>query len=357
MSGYNGNFRKKRIGWTCSYVPEELIIAAGLEPVRIQGQVERVKEADAYMFPNLCPYLQNILDSGLSKKLKKVEGIIFTNSCDGMRRLYDVWSNYVQMSFSFMLEIPKNRDENGIAYFSEQLLDLKRRLEEVFGVKISKDKLKTAISLMNDRRGMIMDLFEKQKQIPPHYKGSELLSFCLEETTCPKDETTQKLEALTGQSRTPSSSQDRPPRILVMGNVIDKPALFEMVENARASVVAFDTCNGLRHYSGFVENGSDPIESLARRYLLKPPCTRMPGFDKRIERLEQLIEEYSIEGVIYGSLKFCDYSLFEVPRIEDFLRKNRLPFLVLENDYIWSDVERMRIRVEALLEVVSGEFD
>ena len=82
----------------------------------------------------------------------------------------------------------------------------------------------------------------------------------------------------------------------------------------------------------------------------------MPGFGKRIERLEQLIEDYSIEGIIYNNLKFCDYSLFEAPQVEGFLRKGSLPFLVLENDYLWGDIGRIKTRIEAFLEIVGGEL-
>ena len=95
---------KKKIGWFCSYVPEELIIAAGLEPMRLKGQVTKLKEVDAYVFSNICPYLKNILDSGLRRKLDHLDGIIFTNSCDGMRKLYDLWFQYIQTPFTFMLE-------------------------------------------------------------------------------------------------------------------------------------------------------------------------------------------------------------------------------------------------------------
>lgn len=357
MKRGSGNFEKKKIGWFCSYVPEELIIAAGLEPIRLKGQVDQIKEADSYLFSNACPYVKNIMDSGLRNRFENMEGIIFTNSCDGMRRLYDLWAKYIQMPFIYMLEIPKNRDEHGIKYFSEQFLDLKTRLEKAFHVNISKDELSKAILLMNDRRESIRYLFERQKEIPPFYKGSELFALCLEEATLPKDETAGKIKNFSARLKNSSPSHQNLPRILVMGNVINKPILFHMIENNGASVAVFDTCNGLKHYSDLVENGTDPIECLARRYLLKPPCGRMPGFDKRLERLEQLIEEYAIEGIIYSSLKFCDYSLFEVPQIEGFLKERRLPFLVLENDYLWGDVERLKTRVEAFLEVVKGELD
>ena len=59
---------KKSIGWFCSYVPEEMIIAAGFEPVRLKGEMEKVKAADSYLFSNICPYVKNILESGLSNK-------------------------------------------------------------------------------------------------------------------------------------------------------------------------------------------------------------------------------------------------------------------------------------------------
>ena len=356
MNSGNGTSKKKKIGWLCSYVPEEIIIAAGLEPVRLKGAVKSIKEADAYIFSNLCPYLKNILDSGLRNKFGNIEGIIFTNSCDGMHRLVDLWTQYVKTPFTYMLEIPKNRDEHGIKYFAAQFHELKKGLEEVFAVNISDPKLEQAISLMNDHRAMMMDLFDKQKENPPLYQGSELLALCMKETTCPKDETTEKLKNLSGQSKTSNHVHDKSPRILVMGNVVDAPTLFKMVETAGAAVVVFDTCNGSKHYADPVENGPNPLEDLARRYLLKPPCARIPGFDARIERLERLIDEYSINGVIYSSLKFCDYSLFEAPQMEAFLKKDRVPVLVLENDYVWSDEGRLKTRVEAFLEMISGGF-
>lgn len=345
---------RKKIGWFCSYVPEELIIAAGLEPMRLKGQVKKLKEVDSYVFSNICPYLKNILDSGLRRKLDHLDGIIFTNSCDGMRKLYDLWFQYIQTPFTFMLEVPKNQDKSSIKYFSDQLHALKKSLEEVYDVDISM-RLQAAISLMNNHRVMFGKIFKGQKEFPPRLKGSDLFALCEEEMTSSKDDTTSKLKALVNRPKPSGSSKTSNARILVMGNRLDNPTLFDLVENAQGSVIMFDICNGLKHYSDLVEEGPDHIECLARRYLLKPPCPRMPGFDIRIERLKQLIRDYSIGGLIYSNLKYCDYSLFEIPQIEQFLKKRHVPLLVLENDYLWTDVERLRIRVEAFLEIVNGE--
>lgn len=352
MSLDKNNSKRKRIGWLCAYVPEELIMAAGMEPVRLQGEMENVKEADSYLFSNVCPYVKHILEAGLRERSGNLEGIIFTNSCDGMRRLHDLWGQYIGTPFTYMLDIPKHRDEKGIEYFSDQLLDLKTKLEEVTEKDISDHELGNAISHMNNRREMIMDLFERQKEVPSRYRGSDLLDLCLEETRCPKDETTQRIQDMAEQLNTTEYLNDRPERILVTGNVIDKPNLFKIVESAGAEVVAFDNCLGLRHYTDPVEGGNDLIRNLARRYLLRPPCSRMPGLDEKIERLGQLSQDYSIDGIIQSTVKFCDFALLETPVLEDSVKSRNLPFLSIENDYLWADEGRIKIRVEAFLEMI-----
>jgi benzoyl-CoA reductase/2-hydroxyglutaryl-CoA dehydratase subunit BcrC/BadD/HgdB len=345
---------KKKIGWFCSYVPEELIMAAGMEPLRLKGQVKNFKEADAYLFSNICPYLKNILDSGLRGRLNGLEGIIFTNSCDGMRKLYDLWIEYVETPFTYMLEVPKRLDKQGIEYFSHQLKRLKSNLEAVLDVNIS-EGLQSAISIMNEHRAIMGKIFERQRESPPQYKGSEMLALCEEEMMSPKENITPKLLEFSNRTTSHGRSKKEGARILLMGNTVDDPTLFRLVENADCSVVAFDTCNGLKHYTNLVEEGSDPIESLARRYLLKPSCPRMPGFDTRLENTDNLIQQYSVDGIIFTNLKHCDYSLFEAPQIERYAKEKGLPLLVVENDYLWTDIERIRIRVEAFLEMVQGE--
>jgi len=347
----------KKIGWFCSYVPEELILAAGLEPIRLQGREDKIKDADAYVCSNLCPYLKNLMETGLNSKMADMDGIVFINSCDGMRRLYDLWSQYVSpKQFIYWLEVPKNQNEEAIAYFSEQLSAWTGRLEKDFKVEISEERLKETIALMNEHRRLIAEIFEDQKAYPPRYAGMDLLRLLTLEATVPKLEGTNRLQEALRDFPGTSSEQVTQPRLLVMGNEIHRPALFEMVEKAKGSIVIFDTCNGLKHYTDLVDDVRSPLNALARRYLLKPSCARMPGFETRLERLKKLINDYGIQGVIYSNIKYCDYGLFEIPQIEKAMKDRGLPFLILENDYVWSDSERQHIRVEAFLETIRQEI-
>ena len=53
------------IGWVCSYIPEEVITATGCQSLLHSGGGEPVKQVDAYLRTNLCPYVRGHLDQAL----------------------------------------------------------------------------------------------------------------------------------------------------------------------------------------------------------------------------------------------------------------------------------------------------
>jgi benzoyl-CoA reductase subunit C len=171
---------RPRIAWLCSYVPRELILAAGLEPVRLTGRVESIKAAGDRLLHNFCPYLKNVLDSVLRDECQDLAGLILAHSCDGARRLSELLAG--RLPFIYFLDLPKNADENGLKYYAARLADLKSRLEEAFDTTVSAADLDRAISVMNDRRRAMLSLFEGQPtgvrldrgRFPPGRRGRGL---------------------------------------------------------------------------------------------------------------------------------------------------------------------------------------
>lgn len=352
MRTEHSNFAGKQIGLTCSYIPEEFILAAGMEPVWIRGLVDEIHKSHSYTCSNTCPYVESLLDSGLAHRFGRLSGIIFADSCDCMRRLNDLWAHYVKTPFTYLLEIPKNQNKSGVTYFADRLLDLKKNLEAAFGLTITEHNLRQAVSLMNDRRRMTNDIMEGQKEIPPRHSGSELFSAFMSDPARDESCTDTVLKDLAAGPADVLPPVREKPRLMVIGNRIDRSSLFEMVENAGGLIVVPDSCNGLKRYSFPVDSSLPPVEAIARAYLNGPSCARMPGFEGRLERIGRLIHDYKIHGIIYNRLKNCDYSLFETPQLENFVQNIGIPLLVLETDYIWHDTGRIRTRVEAFMEML-----
>ena len=118
--GKRNTGRTQKVFYTCSYVPVEIILAAGLQPKRIIPE-PRPSDADAFMHPNTCYHVKSLLASALAGDASQTGGIVIANSCDGMRRLFDIWKEYVKDAPAFFFDVPhKNQSDSKALFYAEQ---------------------------------------------------------------------------------------------------------------------------------------------------------------------------------------------------------------------------------------------
>ena len=346
-----------QIGWLCSFVPQEIIIAAGLVPVRLSSDGEAATVADAYMYPNFCPYVKSILALGLSGKAKQLHGLVFVRSCDGMRRMCDIWRSYVGTRFIYMLEAPKTCDEPALEYFAGQLRKFARALEREFGGEVTSTSLYRAIKTANEGRRLMQNIYELQRRVPLPLSGSEVFRLGLEGLGMTREALMTRLEEYEWKAKSGAGQRgnESKPRILISGNVLDRPALFDIMEAAGADIPAADLCTALRYFDHLVDENSDDLYmALARRYLTGLRCARMAGLAERLTEVKELVQTYRVDGVVYTSVKFCDQHLYDAAYLMEKLKDEGVPVLFLENDYIWGSLGQLKTRVEAFVEMLDS---
>lgn len=96
------------------------------------------------------------------------------------------------------------------------------------------------------------------------------------------------------------------------------------------------------------------LRAITYRYLLPSTCPCFIESNDRIDRLLNLIEEFKADGIIYHSLRLCQLYDIESYRLKKVLRDKGIPMLNLHTDYSQEDVEQIKIRVEAFLEMISS---
>ena len=80
------------IGYMCTYVPVELFTAAGMLPVRIRGAgSDDSGPADAYLSNRVCTFVRHATTLAMEERYDFLDGAIFVNTCDHVRRANDVW--------------------------------------------------------------------------------------------------------------------------------------------------------------------------------------------------------------------------------------------------------------------------
>jgi benzoyl-CoA reductase subunit C len=341
-----------QIGYACSYLPEEIVIAAGFVPRRILPRAQPAN-ADAHIHANTCHYVKALLAAALEGEVSHLGGFIVANSCDAMRRLFDVWTAHVPSVPAFFLDVPKRRDPDAIARYAFNLRELADALERRLPkVGISDERLEDAIRACNAIRRGMSEVLAHQSGAPPRVRGSDFFELTRDAADLTPSDLLDRIEQLVSKIDANGGST-RGPRIVLSGNAVDRPDLLTLVEDYGAHVVALDTCFGTRHYDLPVEEATgDPMLALAKRYLLRSPCPRMHGLDRRFQYVTQLVRSSRAAGLIYSSVKFCDSHLYDLPLLEQELKQAGIPFLWLENDYEWSAKGQLRTRVQAFLEML-----
>jgi benzoyl-CoA reductase/2-hydroxyglutaryl-CoA dehydratase subunit BcrC/BadD/HgdB len=336
---------------TCSCVPEEIVTAAGLQPVRLLPS-HPPADADAHIHPQTCGYLKSLLAAALDEKALDVSCVVIGNGCDGMRKLYDLWGAYARGVPALFLDVPRKNDAESVRFFASELRRFAGKLEATLsGTAVTEERLHGAIEKHNQVRLLMQRVFELQREEERRVDGSDVFDLCMEGTRCSPEEFIPRLEGLLSrvEERGPRQGERR---ILLTGNVISRPDPVTIIEDFGGRVVALDTCIGIRHYQTLVEEkAADPVLALATRYLRRPSCPRMEGLRERFDYLKTLADACQADGIVYSCVKFCDPLIYDIPLMSSWFRDAGVPFLYLENDYTWSGSGQLRTRVQAFTEL------
>lgn len=335
--------------YACSFVPEEILLAAGMLPQRVIPGT-RPALADGSIYPNTCHYIKSLLAEGLSGNFS-ADLLVIANSCDGMRRLYDLWRKCVKSVPALFLDVPKKKDANSINFFSSELGELAGRVEECAGVCVTDTGLNEAIIACNQARTLMHEVQRLQARPDSGADGTSVFELYLESARLHPSQMAQKLKDFLSAPREKTNTSEVS-RVIVAGNVLNRADLLELIRSAGGRVPATDTCLGARHFEGLVpEDSSDPMRALAERYLARA-CPRMEGIGERASRLKRMATDAGAGGIIYSTVKFCDSHLYDIPFLHDFFGREKIPFLHLENDYEWTGLGQLKVRIEAFLALI-----
>ena len=357
---YIDNWQKqgnKTIGYFCSYIPEEIILAAGMLPYRVRatGSTETTM-GDAYMGAFNCSFIRHCLDQALRGSYNFLDGVVMLNGCDHVRRLWDTWRRKVDTPFCYFLQIPHLISDLTFAWYKEELIRFKESIEEHFQVKITDQRLREAIKTCNETRTLLGTLYQLRKKESPPITGTEALNVIIPSTAMPKDQFNGLLKRLLTEIKGRNSQAQYRARLMVVAIILDDPSLTQIVEETGGLVVADFSCIGPRHMWDLVDETIDPMEAIAKRYLGQISCPRMMGdHQRRSQFIRNMVDEYKVDGIIFERIKFCDLWGVENYMLRVDAKEADIPTLVLEREFQLVGLGQFKTRVQAFLEMLEGK--
>ncbi len=364
MLGIDAPYSRKRVGTYCVMAPQELIYAAGAVPVKLcSGNYTAFNIGDDIAPRDACPLVKAVAgfkQTGLMPVYEECSMMVVPVTCDCKKKVAGMLG---EMCDVMTMHIPAKREDDDIDEFTQQLYTFAEKLETVTGNPITYETLADGFAKVGYAQRELSEFIRLKKQMPYLIKGSHTMAIMNAAAYMPADNWAAALHRVNVSLRHRVSAgqtvtSKKLPRILLTGSPIVFPNLKIplLIEEMGGIVAGDETCMGERGMYDppvITDNSFDGMmRALANRSLRPCPCPTFADNKQRIYRLKQLITDNHIQGVIYHVLRGCLVYDFEYKRIEEELGKLGIPVIRLESDYNEEDVEQLRIRIEAFIELI-----
>ena len=354
---------KKVIGTFCVFVPEEIVLAADAVQVGLCAGAEIGKEAAEKILPrNTCALIKSFVGFKLSRLCPYIEScdlVVGETTCDGKKKAYEIFADYAPV---YVMEIPQMKNACDRQLWKAEILRFKDKIEEITGKTITAEKLAAATKIINDRRRALQRLNQLRAASPVPISGRDVLlinqvSFYDDpirftgqiNKLC--DELEERVKAHEGVV------PENTPRLMLSGCPMAVPnwKLPFVIESSGAVIVGEESCIGTRNTRDLVVEGGQSLEemldALAERYM-RIDCACFTPNTERLDNITGMAKDLQVDGVIHYGLSFCTPYAVEAFKVEKALEKAGIPMLSIETDYSMEDVEQLKTRVEAFVEMI-----
>ncbi len=272
--------------YVCKYTPVELLNAFGAKCQIFNHMPEGFDKADQIAHPNLCGFGKALLEAVLTSDIRE---LVLVNCCDTIRSVYDVLLDSGRMDFLYLIDLLHHPSSCSRERTAAQLKGLAKAYGAYKGTTFNKEAFLNAFS----------------KEVPI-----------------------------------------RAPHLAVLGARMGEE-LFEMTKKAMPLPVQNETCVHNRSAGHAVTPANLDFDGLMDWYadvlLNQLPCMRMNDQTGR----KKLYNDPSLKGVIYHTVKFCDFYSFEYADIKNHVD---VPLLKIESDYTIQSSGQLLTRLEAFAE-------
>ena len=310
-----------------------------------------------------CPYVRSILERAIEGGYNYLSALFGAEGCAAMERMEEHFFllNPVKHDnfFVTIIDPPMKGDQTSLDYYKAQLkLKVVDPLHDRLGVDTSDEAMRQAIAEFNELCDVVTEIGNFRKLENPPITGYEFHVIQLVSQVCPHylilpylKETLEELKTREPEPKFPFRA-----RIAIAGSEIDDPEFTKLVEMCGAMVVADRYCFGSFPSRERIEiaEGESAFDAVCRHYLHWNQCARFMSGDKIDQRhteLKRLADEFRADGIVYESMKFCEFWSYEKVLASHVLQSEMgIPCCTIEKEYALGSIGQLRTRFQAFVE-------
>jgi benzoyl-CoA reductase subunit C len=349
------------MGCYSALLPEELMWSCGVLPVQFLMSPGPYDESLSYLPPYVCDCSKSIFETYMDGTYGYLDGLMFSHVCETVRGLAGICSVRWPDRFVRIFTAPAGNDPGARRRLKAELSSLAKGLGQLGGVPLSEERLEAAISVYNENRGLVSELYRVRGQNPGAVEPEQVLSAVMASGIMPKDQHNQMMrEFLKAIPKGPDMSGIRIvlSGLLFENEVVLGSELFSILKACHALVVWDDLASGMRYRLEPVDTSprDDPLDRLAENLLGPQPAPLRSPAERKAGQMLEAARIYNAEGFIFLTPKYCDPMLFDLPTLTRILKENGFSTLSLEISGS-SPGGPMRTRIEAFMEMLSASSE
>ena len=332
--------------------PEEIVHAGGLLPFKVRGAPIESIHADSRFGSYLCSILKSSLELALNRTIE-LDMFVTHPICDAARNLAAVWGRNVSYPCQ-ILYLPQNaHSPHAPVYLRDEYDRLKRSVEQISGAQITDDALRNSISVFNENRALLRELYAIKRDTPWLVSADEAYVLVALAGLIPREEHNEILCTLLPQIRTRESRPQDKVRVVFEGGFCEQPPLDLIRAISRSCyVVDDDLLIGLRWLLEDVAVDGDPLANVAEAYLEKSSYSPVQH-DLRKPKERMLMDRISrarAEAAIITAAKMCEPGLEEQVAYTRALDEAGIPYFVSEFEENMTSFDSLEIQLETFVE-------
>jgi benzoyl-CoA reductase/2-hydroxyglutaryl-CoA dehydratase subunit BcrC/BadD/HgdB len=347
------------VGYLCNFVPDEVVLAAGAIPLRLDLGNAGAAEAGGRVFPaDVCPEVKALVGAQLGglPYLERTDLLVIPTACDGKKKLVRALGEQREV---WMLELPQTRDSaRSRTQWTEEIKALAARLKKLTGRRLRRGELRRAIEQVNRRTELMRKINERRREAPGCLNGRDAFLVMQASFIADLQWWNEHAAALLTELEGRAARDDDPVKILLTGSPVLFPdlSLLQLIEETGAVVVADEMCSGTQrlHNPTVIDEGTvgGMLRAAAEKTLMPCTCPCFVSGDLRVERVLELCWQSRADGVIHHTLRLCQLFDMEVPRLTAALKAQGLPLLNLHVEYSTDGGATLKNRVDAFVEML-----
>lgn len=353
------------IGTFCVMMPQELIYAAGARPLKLcSGNYVGFQLGDDVAPRDACPLVKSVIGntlSGTNGIYNVCDMYVVPITCDCKKKMAGQLNQYKP---TIPLYVPLNKtDDEGLETYVQELKRATAEISKRTGIEVTLPRLNRQIVEMASAQREVRRFVELKGNSDLLIRGSHAMAVL---NTMAYDDISHwasHLKKLNDELECRKRKKDyltkkKLPRILITGSPVTFPNLKIplLIEEQGGVVAADETCLGDRGLTDPVSVAENSLagyyKALANRYVAPCSCPIFSQNTQRIHRIEQMIKDNRIDGIIYHVLRGCLVYDYEYTLLEKTFGAKGIPIIRVESDYNEEDLEQLRIRIEAFIEMI-----